>query len=349
MAVLLGVDVGGSTISAGLVTDAGEVLVTVATPSHRDGPGSAADTLTALIRETQHRADTLGLAPAAVGIGLPGIVDADSGVMTSSRNFVPELAQIPLAERLTAATGLAVFVDNDVNALTLGAWMFGPGRGTRSLALVALGTGVGGGIIVGGELLRGAHGCAGEIGHITVDPAGPVCVCGAHGCLCGFVGGQAIAMEARRRAAAASAPTLLARAGGDPGAITARTVFEAAGRGDDVAGGIVDRALDALAVGLGTILNVVDPEMLIVTGGVADSLVGLEAELRRRTARFALAAAFEGTRLVLAPVGKRETVRGGAALALYERARRGRRAAPGLDGRGYDAGVPMLDRTEGEA
>ena len=321
MRVLLGVDVGGSAISAGLVTEDGEVLATAESPTHVDGPGSAVPTLGHLVDDLRRRAESRGLTPTAVGVGLPGIVDADNGVMVSSMNFVPELVHVPLTERLGAATGLPVFVDNDVNAHALGAWMFGAARGTRSLALLAVGTGVGGGVILDGKLLRGARGCAGEIGHITIDRAGPRCVCGGQGCLCTFVGGRAIAGEARRRAAAEPAGALLALAGGDAGAITARLVFAAAAQGDRVAGEVVDQALDALATGLGTILNVLDPEMIIVTGGVAGSLVRFEAELRRRTARFALSQALDGARIVVVPASKQETVRGGAALARYERAR----------------------------
>lgn len=327
MKVLLGVDVGGSSISAGLVTQEGEVLATAASPTHADGPGTALPTLGRLVDDLLGRADSGGLTPTAVGVGLPGIVDPSRGGLVSSINFVPELADVPLTERLGADTGLPVFVDNDVNALALGAWMFGPGRGTRSLAVLALGTGVGGGVILDGTLIRGAHGCAGEIGHITIDRTGGSCVCGGHGCLCAFVSGRSIEKEARRRAAAAPASRLLALAGGDSRAITCRLVFEAAAHDDAVARAIVDEALEALGMGLGAILNMLDPEMIVVTGGVADSLVRLEGEVRRHTARFALRRAFDGARIVVAPGSKHETVRGGAALARYEQARRLQSAA----------------------
>lgn len=327
MKVVLGVDVGGSTIAAGLVTEDGDVVATTSSPTHVDGRGTAVLTLGRLVDELRRRAEREGLTPLAVGVGLPGIVDTRAGTMVNSMNFVPELAHVSLTERLGEATGLPVFVDNDVNALALGAWMFGEGRGTRSLALLALGTGVGGGVILDGILVRGTHGCAGEIGHMSVDRAGGPCVCGGHGCLCTFVGGRAIESEARRRLATAPDSLALALAGGDAGAVTARVVFEAAAQGDRVARAIVDRALDGLGAGLGTIINVLDPDVIVVTGGVVHSLVGLEAEIRRRTARFALPHAFAGARVVLAPGGKHETVRGGAALAIYERGRRTAAAA----------------------
>jgi glucokinase len=327
MKVVLGVDVGGSAISAGLVTEDGAVLATVTSPTHADGPGTAVLTVGRLVHDLRARAEREGLTPVAIGVGLPGIIDARRGTMIRSFGYVPELAHVALAEHLGTATGLPVFVDNDVNALALSAWMFGPGRGARSLALMALGTGVGGGVILDGTLVRGAHGCAGELGHITVDRAGPTCVCGARGCLCVFVGGRAIEAEARQRAAAAPDSRLLALAGGNPLAITARLVFQAAAQDDGLAQAIVQRALDALGAGLGAVQNMLDPEIVVVTGGVAESLVGLEAEVRRRAARYTLPQAFDGARIVLAPAGKHETVRGGAALAIYER---GRRAAPSV-------------------
>jgi glucokinase len=202
--------------------------------------------------------------------------------------------------------------------------MFGPGRGARSLLLLAIGTGIGGGVIVDGILVRGARSCAGEIGHITVDRDGSRCACGRYGCAGALVGGRAIEAEARRRAAAEPASALLGLAGGRLEAITPRVVFAAASRGDRVAASIVDRVLEALGAALGAAMNVLDPELIIVTGGVANSLVGLEAEVRRHTARFTLPPAFASARILIVPSGKHETVRGGAALARYEHARRTR-------------------------
>jgi glucokinase len=320
--VLLGVDVGGSTMSGGLVGEDGNVLAATERPTHADGPGAALTTLVRLVDDLQVRAATRGLCPVALGIGLPGIVDAERGVMVASSNYVPELKAIPLAERLAAATGLPVFVDNDVNAHALGAWMFGAARGARSLVLVAIGTGVGGGVIVDDHLVRGARGCAGEIGHLTVAPEGLPCVCGRSGCAGTFVGGRAIEAEARRRAAAEPPGALLTLAGGRLDAITPPVVFAAAAHGDAVAVAIVERMLEALGAALGATVNVLDPELIIVTGGVASALVGREDEVRRHMARFTLPPAHGNARLLIVPAGKCETVRGAAALARYEHARR---------------------------
>jgi glucokinase len=320
--VALGVDVGGSTISGGVVAEDGDVVAAIERPTHADGPGTALVTLVDLVDDLKALAESRGLTPVAIGVGLPGIVDAEHGVMVDGGNYVPELADVPVAERLAAATGLPVFADNDVNVHALGAWTFGPGRGARSLVLLAIGTGPGGGVIVDGHLLRGTRGCAGEIGHITVARNGRRCVCGRYGCAGTVVGGRAIEAEARRRAAAEPGSAILALAGDRLEAITPRVVFAAASRGDRVAGSIVDAVLGALGAALGATVNVLDPELIIVTGGIAGSLVGREAEVRRHMARFTLPPALDNARILIVPAGKHETVRGGAALARYEHARR---------------------------
>jgi glucokinase len=246
--------------------------------------------------------------------------------MRARQNHVPEFYLVPLAERIGAQTGLPAFVDNDVNALALAEWMFGLGRGTASFVLLAIGTGVGGGVILNDTLVRGHTGCAGELGHMTINFRGPLCICGSRGCLATYVDGFQIAAQARILAQR-SGSTLLSRAGGDPAAISAAMVFEAAADGDTLAARIVDEACEALAAGLGAIANAFNPEAIVVSGGVANSLARLEADVVRRAAAYALNPALEQTRISIVPSDKRVTVRGGAALVLYELARRERPVA----------------------
>ena len=152
MTVTLGIDVGATTISGGIVTDAGEVVAVVREATAARGPGNAVGTVLAVIDELGAEADRRGLALNGVGIGLPGLVDAEKGLMTSTMNLVPEFAHVPLAGDVRARTGLPTFVDNDVNAQALGEWTFGLGRGASSLVLLALGTAVGGSLVIGGTL-----------------------------------------------------------------------------------------------------------------------------------------------------------------------------------------------------
>jgi glucokinase len=184
------------------------------------------------------------------------------------------------------------------------------------MVVLAVGTGVGGAIVLGGQLLRGHSGCAGEFGHVSVDFQGPVCRCGARGCLNDYIGGEALARAAQEAVARGEASKVLALAGGDPGRITAALVFEASAAGDPPAGAIVARACDALGAGIAGIVNALNPELVVVTGGVVDSFARLESRVVESTRRYALPQALAGTRVRLVPADKRRTVLGGAALAL---------------------------------
>jgi glucokinase len=333
--VLIGADVGATTIGAGLVTERVDVVAFECVPTHARGRGTAPAVLVELIEALVRGADRDGWSAGGIGIGLPGIVDTERGMMVSEQNFVPEFAEIPLARDLRSSTGLPVFVDNDVNALALGEHEFGAGRGAASMALLAIGTGVGGAIILGGELVRGHSGCAGEFGYISVDFQAPPSRWGVRGCLNDYVAGEALATAARAAAARGEPSKLLALAGGDRQRITAAVVFEAAAAGDEVATAIVERACAALGAAIGSIVNVLDPELIVVTGGVAASLVTLEPHVVECAARYALPHALARTRLRIVPADKRRTVLGGAALALSRL-----RTAP----RPVVSGLPTGDR-----
>jgi glucokinase len=320
---LIGIDVGATTISGGLVAPDGSVLYTLQTPTRQAGPGTALKTLLGVIDELLRQARSRDLSLAGVGVGVAGVVNFDKGVMLAhAENLLPDLAGVPLAEDIQSFTGLPTFVDNDANALALAEWMFGVGRGARSLVLFAIGTDVGGGVIVGDALIRGASGFAGEFHRLPVNIDGPRCYCGLAGCLALYVGGRGIAATARQRIASGARSTVLERAGGDPQAITSELVFREAANGDSVAKTIVDQACDALGAGIGFVVNCLDPEVVVVTGGVAQSLVPLADEVRGRAATYPFAPTLAGTRLHVIGGDKRRTVRGGAALVLYETRRR---------------------------
>ena len=318
---VVGVDVGASTISAGLVGSDGTVLATAQTPTQ--GGLAVVDTIFSLIDRALSSAADRGLTVAGIGVGLPGLVDVENGFMRSMPfAWLSELGDVPLAALIQERTGHPVFVDNDVNALTLGEWMFGAGRGADSLVTLAIGTGMGSGLILDGRVVRGHHHSAGEIGHMSVSLTGPLCVCGSVGCLATYVAGGMMADRARERLAAYPASTLRARTGGDPDRIGAPLLFEAAAAGDPLARAGVDEACEALAMGIGAIVSLVNPEIIVITGGVASSLAPLRDDILRRVRRRALHAALDATTVRVVPADKRGTVRGGAALVLYEMARR---------------------------
>src|SRR5205807_1842630 len=258
-----------------------------------------------------------------IGVGLPGPVDVDKGMMSvaSPQSHVPEFHGVPVAEQIQALTELPTFVDNDVNALALGERAFGLGRGAASFAVLAIGTEIGGAFVAGDVLLRGAHGFGGELGHVPVNFAGPRCGCGGRGCLGAYLGGRQLAAEARRRVMDGASSTLVERAAGDIDAITSSMVFAGAAAGDRLAQMLVDEACEALAAALAMIVNGLDPDLIVITGGVAESLVPLHADVVRRTAAYAFAHPLGSTRIQITRSDKRDTVRGGAALFAYERAR----------------------------
>ena len=305
--VTIGVDVGGTTVAAGLVTADGQVLEHVQAPTHARGPGSALETIVEVLDRLRDRARGRGVAVSGVGVGIPGTVDAERGVVGVDVNYVPELAGAPLAERLGARVDAPVFVDNDVNALVLAEWAWGAGRGARSLVMLALGTGVGGGIVLDGRLQRGAAGSAGELGHVPIAFDGPPCICGGRGCLKAFVSGTDIARRAEERL-------------GRP--VGAAEVFQLAAAGEAAAAAIVDEVCRALGAGLAVIVNGLNPERLLLAGSVAKSLRPLEARIRTSLADYAFAAAIAATRLEILSLDKDATVRGGAALVRYETDRR---------------------------
>jgi glucokinase len=317
---VVGVDVGASTISVGLVLPDGTVLGAAQAPT--DGGEAATDTISRLVDRALGRADQQGLRVAGIGIGLPGLVDVEKGAMRSMDGaWMPELADLPLAALIRARSGHAVFVDNDVNALTLAEWMFGHAVGASSLVTVAIGTGIGAGIVLNGTLVRGHISAAGEIGHMAVSLDGPVCVCGAVGCLGTYLAGRLIPDRARERLDRFPDSAVLGPAGGDPLRISAVAIFAAAAAGDPLARAVVDEACEALAVALGTLTSLLNPEIIVVTGGVASSLAPLKADILARTRRRALTRVLDATAVHVVPADKRSTVRGGAALVLYELSR----------------------------
>jgi glucokinase len=305
--VVIAVDVGGTTIAAGLVSAEGEVLEHETEPTHGRGPGTALDTLHVLVDRTLEAARGRTLDVDGVGIGVPGTVDVETGTIAPGVHYVPELGGQPLAALVAARAGLPVYVDNDVNALALGEWMFGAGRGARSLVLLAIGTGVGGGVILDGRIMRGAGGFGGELGHVPIDFDGRPCICGGRGCLKAYVSGTDIAEEGSRR---------LGRR------VSASEIFRLAQAGDAIATGLVGEVCAALGAGLAIIVNGLNPERLLIGGGVAESLEPLAEDIRTHARRHAYRGALETTEIVIVPTDKRAALRGGAALVRYETPRR---------------------------
>src|SRR3989475_3816306 len=256
--VLIGVDVGGTTIAAGAVTADGEVLHDENVLTHDAAAAGTLVTIERLVQRVSGALAARGLTVTGIGVGVPGPVDA--GVVGAPAPHAADLVGQPLGPRLAAHFGVPVFVDNDVNALALAEWRFGAGRGARSLVVLAAGTGFGGGVILDGRLMRGVAGFGGEFGHAPVKFDGPPCWCGGRGCLAVYPSGRGIAEAVRARVAREAGAALLQAAGGDAQRITAELVFRMAADGEPLAAAGGDEACRALGALAATIVNGLQPQ-----------------------------------------------------------------------------------------
>jgi glucokinase len=244
-------------------------------------------------------------------------VEEDTGRIGPDIQKLPELGNLPLRTVLQDRTGLSVVVDNDVNALCLAEWMFGQAHGLRHVAMVVAGTGVGGGLILNGALVRGASGYAGEIGHITVEMDGRPCFCGSRGCVKAYASGPDIVAQVGELLGEEHSAIWAELTGGDPLRISAPLVFRAADRGDPVAEAIVAKAAQALGAGVAALINLCNPEMIILGGGVMEAGEILVEPVRRWARFYAFERAFDRTRIVRSILSKQSSILGAAALFLY--------------------------------
>lgn len=276
MAYAIGVDVGGTKIAAGLVDGRGRILARARRESPAANSNLIEDTIADLVRELAVGHDVAG-----VGVGAAGFVDARRSTVL----FAPNLAwrNEPLKAELESRLDLPVTVENDANAAAWGEFVFGSGMDFDDMIMVTVGTGVGGGIVNNGHLVRGAAGVAGEIGHLRVVPDGRQCGCGNKGCWEQYASGTALVRDAR--AAADADPTLAAAvidlAGGDPDRITGPDITRLAAEGDDFSLARVDELAQWLGQGMATLAAILDPAVVVVGGGVAETGELLLAPVRR--------------------------------------------------------------------
>jgi glucokinase len=307
----IGIDVGGTKINAFRVTRDGTVAERTSRPTPAD---DEAATLSAMVELARSLLTTDVI---AVGVGAAGMIDSKEGVL----GFAPNLAwrNLPIAERMRDALGLPCQVDNDASMAAYGEFRFGAGRGYRHLLLVTVGTGLGGGIVSDGRLFRGANGFASEIGHIIVEPGGPLCGCGNHGCWEQVAAGRAIDRMGREEAREHEYSILRRLAGGDPDEVTGELVTQAAMQGDDAAKRILAEAGRRLGQGIAGLVNVLDPQVVVVGGGAI-----VAGDLLLDPARAAFLDAVEGPEyrprvpIVPAELGNDAGAVGAATLALEE-------------------------------
>jgi glucokinase len=262
----IGIDIGGTKIAAGVVDGQGNVLARSRAQTPSQSPPEVEDAIAAVVAELSHEHPVL-----AVGIGAAGLVD----ITGSDVLFAPHLAwrNEPLREAVSRRVGLVVRVDNDANAAAWAESRFGAGRGEEHLLCITLGTGIGGGLILGGQIYRGRYGLAGEFGHQQVVPGGHLCKCGNRGCWEEYASGNALAREAQALAVddADAAREMLSLAQGDIARISGQVVAHAAAAGDEAAIGLLADVGQWLGIGMANLAAALDPGMFVVGGGASDA------------------------------------------------------------------------------
>ena len=249
---------------------------------------------------------------AGVGIGVPGPVIADEG-MVMAPPIMPGWDRYPIRVTLENKWGTAVTLNNDAELGALGEWAFGAGRGEKNLAFIKVGSGIGAGLIINKQIYGGTTGSAGEIGHLTVDEKGPLCACGNRGCLEAFAGGHAIAAQAKKLVASRKR-TLLSEANID--SITARDVVEAARRGDLAAQEILKRSGTFIGIAIAGLINLINPSTVIIGGGVAQVGDLLTGPIRQAVHARSLRASEHGVRITMAMLGRRSSLIGALVQAI---------------------------------
>lgn len=312
---ILAVDIGGTKVAAGLVTAAGKIASRVRT--RMEAHGSAADGLTAVFEAIDIvLKKERGTRVSAMGVSVPGWVDADTGTVLSAANL-PCWKDFRLAREIEKRYGIDVRVANDAKAAALAEAVWGAGRGYRSVFYATLGTGVGTGFVIDARIYRGRRGPAGEGGHTIIDFHGPECGCGKRGCAEMYISGPAIAREARERIAktpAGNSSAMVKLAGGDAANVTAETVAKAAAAGDSLAKEVLDEMAERLAIWLGNIIDLLEPDAIVIGGGLAELAISMLPTVRKHLGRWACSPGHEKTAILKASYGAESALAGAAAL-----------------------------------
>lgn len=311
---ILGVDIGGTKVAAGLFSASGKMLVTsrfpmVANRSAQDGLGAVFNAVDRIFAEPSTKAAK------CIGISVPGWVDFHRGSVISAANL-PCWRNYPLARKVEARYGVRARIANDADAAALAEATWGAGAESKNVFYVSLGTGIGTGMASNREVCLGRGGSAFEGGHMTINFDGPLCPCGKRGCIEMYSSGRAIARVAREhlREPGKSGSTILKLAGGKAEPITAEIVTAAASAKDPVAVLVLREAADHLAIWLGNIIDLLEPEIIIFGGGLAHTMIQILPRIRKRLDRWSINPRHRQVPVVEARFGAESALIGAAAL-----------------------------------
>lgn len=321
---ILGVDIGGTKVAVGLVDSNGVILTQGRKPMVANGTAEAGlqaviSAIDSMMADSTRPAS--GGTVRSIGICAPGPLDPKTGVVLNPPNL-PCWRNFALAEKISEKYRLPVKVDNDANAAALAETRWGAARGYHYVFYATIGTGIGTGIVLDGHIYHGNTGSAGEGGHVTIDYRGPVCTCGKRGCIEILAAGPAIGARARSKLGADKSrhSAMLDLAKGDVSAVTSEMVGQAFSAGDAVAREVLEETVGLLVPWLGNIVDLLDPDVLVMGGGVAAMLQPFFGEIRNRLPAWCLNPRAGEIPLVMAHYGADAGIAGGAALCLEDAA-----------------------------
>jgi glucokinase len=310
--VVIGVDLGGTNTRTALVARNGDILEkqkeeTLATEGHER-------VIAKLIRNIDRqraKAGQYGREVAAVGVGAPGVIHEQTGVVVKSPNF-PDWNDLPLKKTLERSLNLPVFIENDANAAALGEQWRGAAKNIRSMIFLTLGTGVGGGIVLDGRIWHGADGMAGEVGHMTIVPEGRKCGCGNSGCLEMYASSRGIVMTFKEMCAGKRLDA------DNRQELTSARIYQAARGGDTTARRVMQEMGRYLGIGIANLINIFNPEMVVIGGGVKDAWDLFIDATREEVRKRAFAYTAERTKIVPSLLGDDAGMVGAAAVAFQK-------------------------------
>ena len=315
----IGIDLGGTNIKGAVVDgETGTILIMQSVPTEaQEGHDKV---IARIIRLCKNLVSSAGLKMEdinGIGIGLPGAINAKTGTSVFMTNLPDHWVNVPVCDMVTKGTGKPAFLINDVNSITWGEQIFGAGKGTENMVCFALGTGIGGGLVVNGQLILGRTGGAGELGHMIVQPHGNRCNCGAHGCLETYASGPAIRSMALKAVAHGGTTILGEMVDYDLNKITPKTVSDAALHGDEMAQEIYQTAGYYLGIAVANAITILEPDMVIITGGVAAAGELLMKPVRDYVYNNVHVTPLEGIQIVTGELGNDAGIYGASMWAEY--------------------------------
>lgn len=316
-AYFVGLDMGGTNLRAGAVAPSGRVLFTHRAPALAGAEAQEiVANICACIRSVEEEARRRGWGPArAIGVAVPGPLDLRRGTVMAAPH-VAAWRSFPLRARLEGELRRRITLENDANAWALGEFWRGSARRCRHVVLLTLGTGVGGAVVSNGKLVHGMAGMAGELGHVTVEPDGLRCDCGARGCLEAYASASGLrALIAQQPAHRESMPSRFLDAAG---AFSVKRLAQAARSGDRLARSVLAIAGRYLGIAIASFLNIFNPELVVIGGGVAGAMPFMRAPMMREVRARAFAAALGNARIARAALGERAGVVGAAYAAMND-------------------------------